>query len=221
MFDKAFIRKFVCAVNNYSFKKFINSTECSMSLPSKVGYRSGFGKIILNSGSATLLFYFVRDVYSRGQNVKNRYLLQYTAKTKTQYRKFETNIPRKELRGYSPNCYIHVSVRNLYIPLIGLYLFCCSKQVDRTWEDMDRLQTDECGNWDWGRTIPFMGIHKIKFICSAPPVWRYFKNNTAQVDVLWLLLHPIWAPVLCRQEIRGKQRDWRRCVHLYSGELNL
>jgi hypothetical protein len=36
MFDKAFIRK-------------------------QAGYRSGFGKIILNSGSATLLFYFVRD----------------------------------------------------------------------------------------------------------------------------------------------------------------
>ncbi len=28
--------------------------------------------------------------------------------------------PEKELRGYSSNSYIHVSVRDLYIPLIGL-----------------------------------------------------------------------------------------------------
>jgi hypothetical protein len=28
--------------------------------------------------------------------------------------------PGKELRGYSPNSYIHVSVSDLYIPLIGL-----------------------------------------------------------------------------------------------------
>ncbi len=40
----------------------------------------------------------------------------YTAET--EYRKFE--IPGKELRGYSPNSYIHVSVSDLYIPLIGL-----------------------------------------------------------------------------------------------------
>jgi hypothetical protein len=28
--------------------------------------------------------------------------------------------PEKELRGYSPNSYIHVSVIDLYVPLIGL-----------------------------------------------------------------------------------------------------
>jgi hypothetical protein len=28
--------------------------------------------------------------------------------------------PEKELRGYSPYSYIHVSVSDLYIPLIGL-----------------------------------------------------------------------------------------------------
>jgi hypothetical protein len=38
--------------------------------------------------------------------------LTYTAKT--QYQKFETNNPRKELRSHSPNSYIHVSVSDLY-----------------------------------------------------------------------------------------------------------
>ncbi len=28
--------------------------------------------------------------------------------------------PEKKLRGYNPNFYIHVYVRDLYIPLIGL-----------------------------------------------------------------------------------------------------
>jgi hypothetical protein len=42
---------------------------------------------------------------------------------KAQYRKFETNIPRKgtgRLGGFGPSSYIYVSVGNLYIPLIGL-----------------------------------------------------------------------------------------------------
>jgi hypothetical protein len=39
---------------------------------------------------------------------------------KNQYRKFETNILRKELRGHSPNFHLHVSVSDLYIPTIDL-----------------------------------------------------------------------------------------------------
>jgi hypothetical protein len=43
----------------------------------------------------------------------------YTAKT--QYRKnFKEIFPEKELRGFSTNFYIHVSVSYLYIPTIGL-----------------------------------------------------------------------------------------------------
>ncbi len=44
--------------------------------------------------------------------------LHYTAKTKC--RKLETNIPKKEYRGLSPNFNIHVSVSELYIPTMGL-----------------------------------------------------------------------------------------------------
>jgi hypothetical protein len=29
-----------------------------------------------------------------------------------------------------------------------------------------RSQTHECGNWDWGRAVLFLGIHKSKFLCS-------------------------------------------------------
>ncbi len=47
--------------------------------------------------------------------------LQFRIRTaKTQYRKFETKIPRKELRGLSPSFHIHVSVSDFYIPRIVL-----------------------------------------------------------------------------------------------------
>jgi hypothetical protein len=42
----------------------------------------------------------------------------YTAKT--QYQKFETNIPRKGTARLGPNYYIQVSVSDLFIPLISL-----------------------------------------------------------------------------------------------------
>ncbi len=41
---------------------------------------------------------------------------------KNQYRKLETNIPKEELCGYSSNLHIHVSVSNLYIPMIDLLI---------------------------------------------------------------------------------------------------
>ncbi len=52
--------------------------------------------------------------------------INYTAKT--EYRKLETNIPRKETGGFSPNFHIHVSVSDLYIySNYRSALFCCRK----------------------------------------------------------------------------------------------
>ncbi len=47
----------------------------------------------------------------------------------------------------------------------SIWLFCCRKYVDRSWEYINRSQTH--GNWDWGRAIPRKGIHKWDFGCSA------------------------------------------------------
>ncbi len=33
--------------------------------------------------------------------------------------------------------------------------------------NIDRSQRHECGNLDWGRAIPFPGMHKFKYLCSA------------------------------------------------------
>jgi len=41
------------------------------------------------------------------------------------------------------------------------------KYVDWSWKYINRSQAHECGNWDWGRAIPFLGIHKWDFSCST------------------------------------------------------
>jgi hypothetical protein len=46
--------------------------------------------------------------------------LVHSSTAKTQYRKIETYMPRKETARLQSNSHIHVSVRDLYIHLIGL-----------------------------------------------------------------------------------------------------
>ncbi len=64
--------------------------------------------------------------------------------------------PEVGLRGLSPNFHIHVSVSDLYIPMIGLPILLQEQQeymyVKRSWEYINRSQTHECGNWDWGHS---------------------------------------------------------------------
>jgi hypothetical protein len=57
--------------------------------------------------------------------------------------------PEKELRGYSPNFHIHLSVSDLYIPMIDLP-FCCRKYVCGPILGIYKSLTDahECGNRD-------------------------------------------------------------------------
>jgi hypothetical protein len=83
------------------------------------------------------------------------------------------------LNKYSRHSYIHFSVSDLHSPLIGLpFLLQENRWAERY---LDRSQTHKCGNWDKGRAIPFLGIHKSKFLCSVkyvsvylltPATWR-------------------------------------------------
>jgi hypothetical protein len=52
-------------------------------------------------------------------------------------RKFETNIPRNELRGLVPNLCIYVSVSDLYILMIGPPILLIAF-ADRLWEYINR-----------------------------------------------------------------------------------
>ncbi len=75
--------------------------------------------------------------------------------------------PEKVLCDLSPNFHIHVSMTGSYIPTIGYAYSAAEKHVDRSWEYINRSQTHECGIWDWGRAIPFLGTHKWDFRCSV------------------------------------------------------
>jgi hypothetical protein len=59
--------------------------------------------------------------------------------------------PGKELRGYSPNSYIHFSVSDsyiLYIPLGGLPILLLKIVGPNVGIYIDRPETHECGNWN-------------------------------------------------------------------------
>ncbi len=95
---------------------------------------------------------------------------------KKQYRNFETNIPTKGIAR--PQSIFPHSVCERFIysrdrPW-SICLFCWRKYVDRSWEYINRSQTHECGNRDWGHAIPRKGIHKWDFRCSVLPQQCHF-----------------------------------------------
>ncbi len=81
----------------------------------------------------------------------------------------------KILNKYSQKRYCAVSVQfphscvynRFFIPTIGSAYSAAGKHVDRSCEYINRSQTHECGIWDWGRAVPFLGIHKWDFLCSV------------------------------------------------------
>jgi hypothetical protein len=56
----------------------------------------------------------------------------------------------------------------IYVFPQSIWLFFCRKYVDQSWEYINRSQTHDCGNWDWGLALPRKGIYKLNFLCSAP-----------------------------------------------------
>ncbi len=45
----------------------------------------------------------------------------------------------------------------------SIYIFPPAELADPSWEYIIRSQTHECGNWDWGLEIPFLGIFVSNF----------------------------------------------------------
>ncbi len=62
----------------------------------------------------------------------------------------------------------------------SVYLFYCSKicgPILRIYS-IKHSQAHECRNWDWGRPIPFLGIHRLDFLCCIGTRWlaKFFKD---------------------------------------------
>ncbi len=51
----------------------------------------------------------------------------------------------------------------IYIFPGSVYIFPPAEQANPSWEHIIRSQTHECGNWDWGPDIPFLGIFVSNF----------------------------------------------------------
>ncbi len=76
--------------------------------------------------------------------------------------------PKQNFNYLSPSFHIHVSLSDLYIPRIGLpSLLQPNRQTDPG-KYINRSQIHEGRNWERGRTVSFLGIHKSDFQYSAP-----------------------------------------------------
>ncbi len=100
---------------------------------------------------------------------------------KTQYQKFWTNIPRKGIarpRSQFPHL---CACERFKIPTIGLPIRMKEIFGPTLGKYINRSQTHECGILDWGRTIPFLGIHKWDFRCSVAVPYVILHDKMAQL----------------------------------------
>ncbi len=81
--------------------------------------------------------------------------------------KFRNKYSQKRYIGVSVPVSTFMSLCAIYIFPRSVCLFCWRKYVNRSWDYINRSQTHECENWDWGRAIPRRGIHKWDFNCSV------------------------------------------------------
>ncbi len=81
--------------------------------------------------------------------------------------KIKLLLPKQNYNVLSPSFYTHIYVWEIYIFPGSVCLFCCRKYVDQSWENINRSQTQECRNWDWGRAIPKKGIHECDFLWNV------------------------------------------------------
>ncbi len=87
----------------------------------------------------------------------------------------------------SSNSHIHLAVSVFfYIFPQSFCLFCCRKVCG---------PIHECINWDWGRAIPFLGVHKWDFRCSVTNLnYKCISQATCSLHDL-LLLRPLPRPL--------------------------
>jgi hypothetical protein len=75
--------------------------------------------------------------------------------------KFETNIPRNETARHHSNTHTCICERFIYSQDQSSYFAAFS------WDYINRSQIRECRNWERGREVSFLEIHKV---LSPPPL---------------------------------------------------
>ncbi len=105
-----------------------------------------------------------------------RSLIHCTAKIV--YRISETNIPRNET-AWPQSQFLHSCFCEWFICPTIVCLFCCRK-ICRPILGIyciNRSQIHECGNWDWGRAVSFLRVHKSDFLCSVHIWYNIFGSE--------------------------------------------
>ncbi len=65
--------------------------------------------------------------------------------------------------------------------------FDAAKEVERSREYVNRSQIHESTNWEWGRAVSFLGIHRSDLLCSAPSNWEVqIRRNLYFSPLLWV-----------------------------------
>jgi hypothetical protein len=71
----------------------------------------------------------------------------------------------------------------IYIFPGSIHIFPPAEKADPSWEYIIRSQTHECGNWDWGTDIPFLGIfvsnfrHFVFAVYAAQPFTASYRGK--------------------------------------------
>jgi hypothetical protein len=109
--------------------------------------------------------------------------------------------------------------------------FAAAAAVYRPREKINRSQTHECGNWDWGHAIPRKGIHKWYFRCSVGYDWsskRSRRVNATSGIIYFVTKKKVLTIFICGKptNIQIKkyhlETDWN-CIFFYhcSGASNI
>jgi hypothetical protein len=87
----------------------------------------------------------------------------------------DTKTKIRNIHSQKRNCAATVPILT-FMFLCAMYIFprlvcifCCRKIGGPIVEIYNGSQTHECINWDSGRAVLFLGIHKSKFLCSVFP----------------------------------------------------
>ncbi len=92
--------------------------------------------------------------------------------------------------SFSGNCAASAPISTLmclwaiYLFPGSVHIFPPAEKADPSWEYIIRSQTHECGNWDWGPDIPFLGIFVSNFRHFVFAVWAEKVAKAGQHSLL-------------------------------------
>ncbi len=91
----------------------------------------------------------------------------------------------------------------IYIFLWAVCLFCCREICGPILGIycINRSQTHECKNWDWGSAISRKGIHKWDFPCSEQTLEHHRRRQHLEVSWRWAINNILKVKVSGKEQL--------------------